>query len=113
MSVVKREVAAGNFFDLHSNVAMYIENVDSLYVKMLNEFKAVDKYRGDTYNLTSLFNKFAPNNGLNPNTLILKYNTMFEELFSRYPLLRHLSTYRISASEIADYVNLIDSKKEV
>jgi hypothetical protein len=113
MSVVKREVAAGNFFDLHSNVAMYIENVDSLYVKMLNEFKAVDKYRGDTYNLTSLFNKFAPNNGLNPNTLILKYNTMFEELFSRYPLLRHLSTYRISASEIADYVNLIDSKKEI
>jgi hypothetical protein len=113
ISVVKREVAANNFFELPSGVPMLIENDLSPYVKMHREFKNVDKYRGDSYNLTSLFNHFAPDSKLSPNTLITKYNKQFEELFNRYPMLKHLSTYRVGAEEIAEYVNLIDAKKGI
>jgi hypothetical protein len=111
ISVVKREVSANNFFELPSRVPMLIENELSPYVKMHKEFKDIDKYRGDTYNLTSLFNKFAPDSKLSPNTLIAKYNKQFEELFDRYPMLKHLSTYRVGAEEVAEYINLIDAKK--
>jgi hypothetical protein len=113
ISVVKREVASSHFFELPSSVSMFIENDNSPFAKMHEEFKNVDKYRGDSYNLTSLFNKFAPDSKLSPNTLITKYNIQFEELFNRYPMLKHLSTYRVGAEEIAEYVNLIDAKKGI
>lgn len=113
MSVVRSQVESATFFDLPSSVAMYLENEQSPYTKMIKKFKGVDKYRGDTYNLKSLFAKFAPNTALNPDNLVNKYNKMFGEFYARYPLLKHVSTYRTDAQEVAEYVNLIDQKKGI
>jgi len=34
-------------------------------------------------------------------------------VLNRYPLLKAVSSYRSDSSAIAEYINLIDSKKEV
>jgi hypothetical protein len=113
MSVVRSQVEAGSFFDLPATTTMYIENDNSPFSKVVSEFKGVDKFKGDTYNLRSLFSKFAPNANLSPDALVVKYNQMFRGLFDRYPLLKNINTYRVSAQEVAEYINLIDAAKGV
>jgi hypothetical protein len=63
--------------------------------------------------MTNLFRKFAPNANLSPAVLTTKYQTQLNEVIRRYPLLNNLSSYRTEASDIAEYVNLIDAKKGI
>ena len=109
-SVVKSRVEDHNFFDFDKSILELISK-DSPYYKLLIEFKGVDKFSGNQYNLSSLFAKFAPNANLSPEALINKYNKEFEAVACRYPLIPKLSTYRVKASDIAEYVNLIDQSK--
>ncbi len=113
MSVVKSKIEDYSFFSLPSSLPTFIENEKSPYLSLINEFKGVDKFTGSQYNISSLFNKFAPKANLSPDALINKYNTLFSELNRRYPLIRQLSTYRTDASDIAEYINLIDVKKGI
>jgi hypothetical protein len=114
ISIVKAQVEDNGLLDMmKDSVLVHIDNADSPFVKTALEFKKVDKYKGTTYNLNRLFSKFAPNNAVNPDALIAKYNAVFRELGSRYPLLKGLSTYRIDASDIAEYIEMIDSKKGI
>lgn len=113
MSIVRTRVEDCNFFDMPKNAIGLVENVQSPYIVLLSEFKSVDKFNGNQYNVTSLFSKFAPKANLNPEALINKYNQQFEELVRRYPLISKLSTYRVEASDIADYINMIDQKKGI
>ncbi len=112
-SVVKARIEDHNLFDLSVGALMLIENPNSPYLKLLLEFKGVDTFKGDQYNLSSLFAKFAPNANLSPEALINKYNQEFSAVARRYPLLSRLNSYRTDASEIAEYINLIDAKKGV
>jgi len=111
-SVVKSRVEDQGLFELASSSTMsLIADPDSPFLKLINEFKGVDKFKGDQYNLSSLFAKFAPKANLSPEALINKYNKEFEAVERRYPLLSKLSTYRVNASDIAEYINLIDQSK--
>ena len=97
----------------NSDIAMYIENKKSPYFKLVETFKGVDKFEGSRYNIERLFRNFAPNKSLDPTALQTKYNNELRAVNMRYPLLLKLSTYRVDASEVAEYVNLIDAKKGV
>jgi hypothetical protein len=112
MSVVKAQVDDQNLFDMPSSIPGLI-SADSMYAKILKEFHGVDKFKGNVYNLNSLFAKFAPKANLSPDALVKKYNQMFQEVSLKYPLISKLSTYRVDASDIAEYINLIDTKKGV
>jgi hypothetical protein len=112
MSLVKANLDSKDIFELPKSVLDQID-ANSPYAKMLLEFKGVDKFTGNQYNMTSLFRKFAPNANLSPAALTEKYQTQLNEVIRRYPLLNKLSTYRVEASDIAEYVNLIDSKKGI
>jgi hypothetical protein len=83
----------------------------SPYKKFVSVFQKVDKPSGNSYTIESLFRRFAPNANLDPTSLIVKYQKEADEVTRRYPLLSKLSTYRVDASDIAEYINLIDSKK--
>ncbi len=111
-SVVKARIEDHNLFDMPAAVVELI-NANSPYAKLLLEFKGVDTFKGNQYNLSSLFVKFAPKANLSPEALINKYNKEFETVALRYPLLRQISSYRTNASDIAEYVNLIDAKKGI
>lgn len=112
MSVVKAKIEDYNIFDMPSAVPGLI-NANSPYNKLLNDFKGVDKFSGGTYNLNSLFAKFAPKANLSPEALINKYDQLFQEVARRYPLIAKLSSYRVEASDIAEYINLIDTSKGI
>ena len=112
MSVVKAQVDDQNLFDMPSSIPELI-SADSMYAKILKEFHGVDKFKGNVYNLNSLFAKFAPKANLSPDALVKKYNQMFQEVSLKYPLISKLSTYRVDASDIVEYINLIDTKKGV
>ncbi len=112
-SVVKARTEDHGLFDLGNDTLALIENKNSPYLKLLSEFKGVDKFKGNQYNLSNLFSKFAPKANLSPEALINKYNQEFETVARRYPLLTKLSSYRTNASDIAEYINMIDAKKGV
>jgi hypothetical protein len=110
MSLVKSNLENRDFFDFPKEVLNQIDAA-SPYTAMMLEFKGVDKFSGNQYNMKNLFRKFAPTANLSPDTLTVKYQQQLNEVIRRYPLLTKLSTYRVEASDIAEYVNLVDQKK--
>ena len=85
----------------------------SPFAQFVNVFKNVDAFSGSSYNVSNLFHKFAPNANISPDALVVKYQQQLDEVNRRYPLLTKLNTYRVDASDIAEYVNLIDQKKGI
>ena len=112
LSLVKSNLDKREIFDLPKEVLSKID-ANSPYAKMILAFKGVDKFSGNRYNLESLFRKFAPNANLSPTTMTTNYQQQLNEVNRRYPLLSNLSSYRTEASDIAEYVNLIDAKKGI
>jgi uncharacterized protein YfkK (UPF0435 family) len=114
MSVVKSRVDDHGLLDLmKDSVLVHIDNADSPFCKLALALKNVDKFTGSSYNLNRLFKNFAPGNGINPDALVAKYNVEFSNMVRRYPLLKSLSTYRVDASDIAEYIEMIDTKKGI
>lgn len=112
MSLVKANLESRDILEFSKDVLNGID-LNSPYAKLILEFKGIDKFTGNQYNMKHLFQKFAPNANLSPDALIVKYQKQLDEVNSRYPLLSSLSTYRVKASDIAEYVNLIDQKKGI
>ena len=112
MSLVKANLDNRDILEFSKGVLNDID-VNSPYAKLILEFKGIDKFTGNQYNMKNLFRKFAPTANLSPDALIVKYQTQLNEVNRRYPLLSKLSTYRVEASDIAEYVNLVDQKKGI
>ncbi len=114
MSLVKANLDHSDILQFNNrDISMFIENQESPYLKFVNVFKNVDKFDGSRYNIERLFRNFAPSKSLDPTALQTKYNNELREVNQRYPLLLKLSSYRVAADEIAEYVNLIDAKKGI
>lgn len=113
MSVVKTQIEEKNILNFSNNKIIPLIGDKSPYATLVNEFKNVDNFKGSVYNLSSLFGKFASNANLNPDALVKKYNQMFCEVNRRYPLLCKLNSRSTEESDIAEYINLIDSKKGI
>jgi hypothetical protein len=113
MSLVKSGLDRADLFSYNNRSILGEIDANSPYAKLVTVFAKVDKFSGNRYNIDRLFRKFAPSANLSPDALVIKYQAELNEVNSRYPLLSKLSTYRVEASEIAEYVNLIDAKKGI
>jgi hypothetical protein len=111
MSLVRSGLERADLFSYQGVLAEIDAN--SPYAKLITVFEKVDKFQGNRYNIDRLFRKFAPDANLSPDALVANYQKELDEVNRRYPLLSKLSTYRVEASDIAEYVNLIDSKKGI
>jgi hypothetical protein len=113
MSLVRSGLDHADMFS-YNNFSILAEiDANSPYAKLVKVFEKVDKFQGNRYNIDRLFRKFAPSANLSPEALVIKYQAELNEVNRRYPLLSKLSTYRVEASDIAEYVNLIDAKKGI
>ena len=92
-------------------ILAYVDNDASPYKEFVKLFAKVDKPSTSSYRIESLFRHFAPNANLDPSVLASKYQNQLSAINLRYPLLARLNTYRTNASDIAEYINLIDAKK--
>jgi hypothetical protein len=113
MSLVKSEIDGADFLQYNNDAILKYLSADSLYAKLVSQFVKVEKFRGNIYNLRKLFQTFAPNANLSPDALIKKYQSEANAVAQRYPLLKSLSSHRVESADVAEYINLIDSKKEV
>jgi hypothetical protein len=113
MSLVKSEIDGADFLQYNNDAILKYLSADSLYTKLVSQFVKVEKFRGNVYNLRKLFQNFAPNANLSPDALITKYQSEANAVAQRYPLLKCLSSHRVESADVAEYINLIDSKKEV
>jgi hypothetical protein len=114
MSLVKSALDGADVINgIHNKDILAKIDANSPYAKLVSVFVKVDKFSGNRYNIDRLFRKFAPSANLSPEALVTKYQTELNAVNSRYPLLSKLSTYRVEASDIAEYVNLIDAKKGI
>jgi hypothetical protein len=113
MSLVKGSLDHSDVLGLNNSKVLGKINVNSPYAKLVSVFEKVDKFQGNRYNIDRLFRKFAPTANLSPDVLVTKYQKELNVVNSRYPLLSKLSTYRVEASDIADYVNMCDAKKGI
>ena len=114
MSLVRTNLDHAEILQFNNrDITMFIENKDSPYLKFVNAFKGVDKFEGSRYNIERLFRNFAPNKTLDPTTLQTKYNNDLRSVNMRYPLLLKLNSHRVSASDIAEYINMCDARKGV
>jgi len=114
MSLVKSVLNHADILGFVDN-RMVLDDIDanSPYAKLVSVFVKVDKFTGNRYNIDRLFRKFAPSANLSPDALVTKYQTELDAVNSRYPLLSKLSTYRVEASDIAEYISLIDQSKGI
>jgi hypothetical protein len=114
MSLVKSCLDRADIINgIHNKDILAEIDANSPYTKLVSVFVKVDKFTGNRYNIDRLFRKFAPSANLSPDALVTKYQKELDAVNSRYPLLTKLSTYRVEASDIAEYVNLIDAKKGI
>jgi hypothetical protein len=114
MSLVKSCLDRADIINgIHNRDILAEIDANSPYTKLVSVFVKVDKFTGNRYNIDRLFRKFAPSANLSPDALVTKYQKELDEVNRRYPLLTKLSTYRVEASDIAEYVNLIDAKKGI
>jgi hypothetical protein len=114
MSLVKSALEGADIINgIHNKDILAEIDANSPYAKLVSVFVKVDKFQGNRYNIDRLFRKFAPSANLSPEALVTKYQKELNVVNSRYPLLTKLSTYRVEASDIAEYVNLIDAKKGI
>jgi hypothetical protein len=114
MSLVKSSLDGADVINgIHNRDILAKIDANSPYAKLVSVFVNVDKFTGNRYNIDRLFRKFAPTANLSPDALVTKYQKELDTVNSRYPLLTKLSTYRVEAKDVAEYINLIDEKKSV
>jgi hypothetical protein len=109
--------AAIDFAALYQyNAVKHVANSNSPYVMLYNTFKDVkleDSSR-KTYLEWLCKNYFIQTQAnIDPSELINKYKMEVENIHMRYPLLKYINRHSAQASDIAEYINLVDEKKGI
>ena len=98
------------------NATKHITEKNSPYLVLFNTFKDVkesDQTMRQSLEWLCRQYKVATSTNVDPATLIDKYNKEVEAIFKRYPLIKSLSKYSTEGADLAEYINLVDTKKGV
>jgi hypothetical protein len=95
------------------NIKSVVVNLNDGETKdLLTMFADIPKELGSN-SVNQLMHLFRKNSGLDYKAEAAKYNEKFNAFAKRYPLIDKLETYRTDPSDIANYINVIDSVKGV
>ena len=111
MSLVMQAVDSFNLMQYNYNIVSAVTNPASPYVKLVTQFKGYDKIRYDATSLKRLCNRYAVGVTFNPEAQVQKFVDECATISKRYPLLAYLRS--APNSDVADYVNLIDTQKGI
>lgn len=111
MSLVLQAVDNFNLLQYNSNIVVHVENVNSPYTKLVMQFKGYDKIRYSEQSLKRLCNRYAPGVTFSPEAQVQKFVDECATINNRYPLLQYLRS--APNTDVAAYVNLIDTQKGV
>lgn len=113
LGLVKSNIDVEDMFRYNNKAVLDKIAPNSPYKLLVSEFENVDAVGKDRYQIERIYKRFVPGANLDPSTLIAKYQGDADNVKRRYPLLTKLSTYRIEAGDIAEYINLIDASKGI
>ena len=113
LGLVKSSIDVEDMFRYNTNSILEKIAPNSPYKLFASEFDKVEAVNRDRYQIERMYKRFVPNVNLDPSALIAKYQGEADNVKRRYPLLNKLSTYRIDAGDIAEYINLIDASKGI
>jgi hypothetical protein len=114
MGLVKQSIDWKELYQY--NATKHIANTSSPYLVLFNTFKDVkesDQTMRQSLEWLCRQYKVATSTNVDPATLIDKYNKEVEAIFKRYPLIKSLSKYSTEGADLAEYINLVDTKKGV
>jgi uncharacterized protein YqgQ len=76
----------------------------------LKDVELVDEHK--MHHLEQLFKTFGiVINAVDPQAMIQQYKIKIQNLKDRYPMLKHLSSYSATVSDVVDYINMVDQVK--
>jgi hypothetical protein len=111
MSLVLSAIDNQRNLDYNVNIADKVTNTNSPYLKLVKQFEGYDKVRYNEQSLKRLCSNYAPGTNFSPEAVIEKFKGECSVTNERYPLLKHISG--ASSTEVAEYINLIDTQKGV
>lgn len=112
-SLVKSSVDSYDILKHNNGMIMSSINPASPYTKTVTALMNLPEMTGSKYSAEKLFIKFGLAKSFSASALEAKWQTEINDMISRYPLLKNASSYRVNASDIAEYINLIDEKKGI
>jgi hypothetical protein len=111
MSLVLYAVDSFNLLQYNSNIVSAVTNPVSPYTKLVTQFKGFDKIKYSEVSLKRLCNRYAQGVTFNPEAQVQKFVDGCSDISKRYPLLQFLRS--APNSDVAEYINLIDTQKGV
>ena len=84
---------------------------NSPYAKLVMQFKGFDKIKYSELSLRRLCNRYANGTNFSPEAFVQKFVSEGSAIDKRYPLLAYLRS--APNTEVADYINLIDTTKGI
>ena len=111
MSLVLQAIDNFNNISYNYNVKSLITNPLSPYSVFVTKLKGFEKIRYNEQSLKRLCQQYAKNVSFNPEAQVRKYVEECVQVQARYPLLQYLRS--TPATELADYINMIDTQKGV
>ena len=111
MSLVLQAVDNFNLLSYTSNIVDAVSNPKSPYTKLVTQFKGFEKIRYSESSLKRLCNRYAQGVTFSPEAQVQKFVDECSVISKRYPLLQFLRS--APNSEVAEYVNLIDTQKGI
>ena len=111
MSLVLQAVDNFNLLSYTYNIVSGVTNPHSPYLKLVTQFKGFEKIRYDATSLKRLCNRYAQGVTFSPEAQVQKFVDECSVISKRYPLLQFLRS--APNSEVAEYINLIDTTKGV
>jgi hypothetical protein len=112
LGMVAAEVDQFEHIRYNSGTATKIENNNSPFLVLMNKFKDVDRIKFNQHNFQTLARRYAKDLNFDPVAFAESYVNECKAVYARYPLLENLR-YRDRSDAIAEYINLIDTKKGV
>lgn len=110
LSLVRSRLENTDIFSYNNTEIVKLVADSSPYKKFVQQFIGVDRSTYRSYNTERLFNNFAPGTKVKLDTMIAQHQSELNSVIRLYPLLSSLSSYRVNAEHVAEYINLIDQK---
>jgi hypothetical protein len=112
MGILHSELDSYSFLRYNSNIKAHITAPDSLFTKVYTHFDGVTRINSQVHYLNQLLKTYMTG-VVNPlDGMKKKFVDECGAVYKKYPLLKHLNSSSDHAA-IAEYINLIDSKKVV
>lgn len=111
MSLVLNAIDNYNNISYNFNVTSKIANANSPYVVFVNKLKGFEKIRYSEQSLKNLCRMYAKNVSFNPEAQVRQYVEECNQVQARYALLQYLRS--TPATELSDYINMVDTQKGV